>query len=90
MTDTPHLTKPPCPSWCHRHWPVGPGHQHVSVEVRYASGTVQLERFDLPDAEGPATIVVSPLGSGEPLIVAATDADTLVYAISALWADAKR
>jgi hypothetical protein len=87
VQDETAQTKPPCPRWCHRHWDVGPGIQHVSTEVRYPSGTVQAERFDTPTTEGLPCLVIQ-RDDGEPLAVSAIDVLPLIGALYAVWAEA--
>ncbi|HEX4358877.1 MAG TPA: hypothetical protein VH141_15200 [Pseudonocardia sp.] len=80
---------PPCPPWCHTHWSAGTGRQHLSIEVRYTSGVVQLERLDTETTEGPISVVIEPT-VGESLVLAASDTIPLIGALYAVMTEAGR
>lgn len=86
MTDRPVQTKPqpPCPSWCHKHWPADAGRQHQSVGIRFATGFVSLERLDTAITEGPVAISIERADDGETLTIAAADLLSLVTALVAV------
>lgn len=84
-------TWPPCPPWCHQHWPLpgDRGQQHLGVEVRYGAGVAQLERFDSPTTEGPTAIAITRF-EGETFVVSGPDVDSLIAALTVLSAEVTR